>query len=189
LGGGSEKQMLDFFLSNGEFGCERRIGMIGWSKIALLSAGAAVGLCVAAKCGMSAEARQREAPVQYCARIANDDTLRTPPDSMMAAVQHLFGVGRDYPRQATYYRCADGNVMLCIVGANLPCGKANTSAALPAAAEWCRANPNADFIPMAVTGHDSIYRWRCVGGVATAGGKASTIDARGFFAEYWKALN
>ncbi|HEY6335957.1 MAG TPA: hypothetical protein VI113_08730 [Alphaproteobacteria bacterium] len=41
---------------------------------------------------------------------------------------------------------------------------------------------------MAVTGHDSIYRWRCVDGAATAGEKIGAVDERGFFADYWKAL-
>jgi len=162
--------------------------MIGWSKIALPLALATIGLCLSAEPGLSAGPLAGEAPAQYCNRIVNDDSLRTPPSSMMAAAQHLFHVAPDYPRRATYYRCADANVMLCIVGANLPCGKANTSASLPAAAAWCRANPNADFIPMTVTGHDSIYRWRCVDGAATAGQKVGAVDDRGFFVDYWKAL-
>jgi hypothetical protein len=78
--------------------------------------------------------------------------------------------------------------MVCVVGANLPCGKANTSTALPAAEEWCRTNANAEFIPMYVTGHDTIYSWRCIGSAATTTGQTAKLDSRGFFADYWRKL-
>jgi len=162
--------------------------MLGRSMTRLSFIAATIGFCFLARPGLAAGPLPEEAPVQYCARIVNDDTLRTPPASMMTDVRRLFDAAPDYPRQASYYRCADANVMLCVVGANLPCGKANTSAALPAATAWCRTNPDADFIPMYVTGHDTIFRWRCAGGVATPGEKARALDVRGFFVDTWKAL-
>ncbi|MGC2050146.1 MAG: hypothetical protein WA636_01490, partial [Methylovirgula sp.] len=72
-------------------------------------------------------------------------------------------------------------VLLCTIGANLPCGKANTSTELPGVNDWCRQNPNSDFIPMAVTGHDTIYEWHCAGTVAKPGKKIGAVGARGFF--------
>jgi hypothetical protein len=129
-----------------------------------------------------------ESPAQYCQRVVNDDALQTPPDSLMPVVRKLFAVGEGYPREATRYRCAEGNVMVCIVGANLPCGKADTRTDLPAATEWCQTNRDSDFIPMAVTGHDTMYNWRCANGIATISGKAGEIDDRGFFVDYWKKL-
>jgi hypothetical protein len=129
-----------------------------------------------------------DSPVQYCRRVVNDDALRHPPGSLIPAIRRLFGAKEGYERETSYYRCADGGVLLCNVGVNLPCGKANKSATIPAATAWCRHNPNSDFIPLAVTGHDTIYQWRCANGVAKRGKQIGEIDARGFFADHWRRL-
>ena len=129
-----------------------------------------------------------EAPAQYCRSMVNDDVLRQPPGALAPAIVRLFGLGSAYAPGSAYYRCAGGDVMVCIVGANLPCGKGNTSTTLPAAEDWCRANPNADYIPMHVTGHDTIYGWRCTGSTATTTGEPAKLDARGFFTDYWRKL-
>ena len=142
-----------------------------------------LGLLVA-----SAGASADEAPDQYCQRVGDDDALRQPPVVLAPAIQQLFGLTSAYPPDGAFYRCAGGEVMVCVVGANLPCGKANTSTQLPAADEWCRANPNAAFIPMYVTGHDTIYDWRCAGTTATATRQTAKLDGRGFFADYWRKL-
>jgi len=39
---------------------------------------------------------------------------------------------------------------------------------------------------MSVTGHDTIYRWRCAGPAAEVVGVAATVDSRGFIARLWK---
>jgi hypothetical protein len=78
--------------------------------------------------------------------------------------------------------------MLCNVGANIPCGKANTSTDLPGAKDWCRKNPDSDFIPMAATGHDTIYEWRCERGKAVIARKFHAVDDRGFVADAWMRL-
>jgi hypothetical protein len=126
-------------------------------------------------------------PHQYCAQMGNDDAPRAVPRSLAGPIRRLFGISGKYALETSYYRCAGGHVMLCTTGANLSCGKADTSTTLPAAGDWCRSNPNSD-IPMVVTGHDTAFVWRCVGTVATAGDKIGTIDARGFFSENWKEL-
>ena len=66
-------------------------------------------------------------------------------------------------------RCVGPQLMACWVGANLSCGKANVRRRLPGATAFCRDDPNAASIPMAATGHDTIYDWRCVNGRAVAG--------------------
>ena len=76
--------------------------------------------------------------------------------------------------------------MICTVGANLPCGKPNSDRSLAAAGRYCTRNPDASVIPMVVTGHDTIYRWRCSGSEALAGEPAEALDARGFIARLWK---
>jgi hypothetical protein len=136
----------------------------------------------------SVRAADTASPRAYCAKVINDDELRGVPPSLAGAIKKLFHVSGTYAAQTTRYRCADGKVMLCNEGANLPCGKANLGKSLPGATAWCKDNPNSDFIPMVATGHDTIYNWRCANGVATPGGPIGKVDSRGFFVEYWKPL-
>jgi hypothetical protein len=114
--------------------------------------------------------------------------LRPTPPSLAAAVKSLFNFGGNVALRATYYRCAGGDVEVCSVGANLPCDKADTRKDLPAATQWCATRANADFIPAYVTGHDTLYSWRCAGGKAEAAAPVGMLDARGFFTEYWKTV-
>jgi hypothetical protein len=137
---------------------------------------------------LAAEPAADRAPVEYCRSIGTDDTLRPPPPELAQALRRAFGVAGAYARETSFYRCDRGAVMLCTVGANLVCGKANTSTRLPAANVWCRENPNSDFIPLAVTGHDTIYEWICDGAKAVPKRKSSTVDERGFISENWKKL-
>ncbi len=136
----------------------------------------------------AARASAAPAPQAYCAKVGDDDELRGAPHSLAPVIKQLFHISGAYAAQTTRYRCAGGKVMLCNEGANLPCGKANLSKHLPGATAWCKDNPTAGFIPMAATGHDTIYDWRCVTGVATPGAPVRKVDARGFFADYWQPL-
>ncbi|MGO9134748.1 MAG: hypothetical protein ACLP8A_11985 [Methylovirgula sp.] len=133
-------------------------------------------------------ARADEDPRQYCARVGNDDETRTPPASLAAAIKQLFDVDAQEAAGAAYFRCAGGKVLLCYVGANLSCGKADQRRSMAAADQWCSKNPNSKFIPMVVTGHDTPYEWRCVGRKAKTFGKSEPLDAHGFFADHWKVL-
>ncbi len=130
----------------------------------------------------------QEEPRAFCARIGTDDTTRPIPPSLVDAARRLFGLrGRpDLIQRTTVFRCAEGRLLLCTTGANLPCGKANASRDLPGTRDWCRDNPNADMIPMFATGHDTIYRWRCRNGRPVAQGAPEAVDARGFVARLWK---
>jgi hypothetical protein len=138
--------------------------------------------------GVSAAAAPRESPRSYCARVGTDDTLRAPPPSLAPAIRRLFNIRGHYAPKAAYYRCADGAVKVCFVGANLPCSKANTRKNLPAVARWCETHPDTESIPLYVTGHDSLYSWHCVGSKAVTGAPHGPLDARGFFTEYWRAV-
>lgn len=129
-----------------------------------------------------------ETPRQHCRRVGNDDELRMIPAALAPVAGRLFGVARGYAAKMTYYRCADHDLLLCSVGANLPCGKANQDTQLRGADDWCRDNRNAAVIPMAVTGHDTIYEWKCVDGVAKPAREIGKVDGRGFFLEYWKKV-
>jgi hypothetical protein len=81
-----------------------------------------------------------------------------------------------------------GNVYAsCTVGANLPCSeKADTSRSPTAAmTAFCRDEPEADGIPMVVTGRATVYAWRCAGGAPTIERRIATLDARGYLANIW----
>lgn len=64
-------------------------------------------------------------------------------------------------RRTIVFRCIDGAVLLGTAGASLNCGKADTNRTLTAARRYCRENPDASSIPAYVTGHDTVYAWRC----------------------------
>jgi len=100
----------------------------------------------------------------------------------------LYDISAAQTQKMTVMRCMGGKPFVCFAGANLPCGKANIVATLPAAKEWCGKTPNADFIPTYISGHDSAYNWRCQGGKAVIVPPSAALDARGFFSRYWKPV-
>jgi hypothetical protein len=139
--------------------------------------------------GMAASA---DPPHELCPASRTDDTPRPIPDALVPASVRLFGLEampEEQVRRSTLYRCAEGRVLVCNLGANLPCGKANTSRDLPAANAWCAENAGSDFIPIYVTGHDTIYRWRCDGTKAATAGEPLQVDRRGFIARFWKPVD
>lgn len=129
-------------------------------------------------------------PARTCARIGTDDALRPLPPGLVAAARATFGL-RTAPagliERGTVWRCAEGRVLACFVGANLPCGKLDRREDLPPVTEWCRSHPGGP-VPASVSGHDTAWRWRCDGAVAMRDGEAWHQDARGFAAELWKPL-
>jgi hypothetical protein len=147
-----------------------------------------LGAALAPHPSIAAPARD-ESPRAYCSRVGDDDEPRSSPPSLASAIKRLFNLKGNNLPTAGYYRCAEGHVLVCWVGANIPCGKANTARELPAASQWCATHPDSDFIPMVVTGHDTVYSWRCVGHAAQAGAPIGKLDARGFFDENWKQVN
>jgi hypothetical protein len=124
----------------------------------------------------------------YCASAAAPRASIPVPRELEANVAQAFRVPVDLARQAAFVRCAGHRLLACWIGANLNCGKANLSRSLPGANAFCRDNPNADNIPMAATGHDTIYDWRCVGRRAVATKPVVAVDAQGYEARNWKEL-
>jgi hypothetical protein len=149
-------------------------------------------LAALAALGSPAEAAAPPPAGQICAPAATDDTLRPLPAALVPVAKRLFDLPKmpdAQVKRSTVVRCVDGKAMLCTTGANLPCGKANVSRSLPAGAAWCIQHPDSGAIPMSVTGHDTIYRWRCAGTSAEVVGVAATVDGRGFIARFWKAAD
>lgn len=131
-----------------------------------------------------------ETPAQFCAQAGTDDTLRPIPADLAPTINALFHTTMP-PALAvrmTVFRCAGGHVLVCGMGANLPCGKADTNRTSTGGDAWCRDHPDASFIPAFATGHATIFDWRCRGGAPAIIRQRYKVDPRGFVAEYWKAL-
>ena len=131
------------------------------------------------------------APAALCVRLGTSDRLRTIPAALVPAAMRIFRLGAmpaAEVERSTVFRCFDHRALLCNEGANLSCGKANTRRDLPAASAWCARHPGSSFIPMYVTGHDTIFRWRCAGAQAATGAPLLRVDARGFIASHWRRM-
>src|SRR5215472_19085800 len=69
-----------------------------------------------------------ESPTALCARVGTDDTTRPIPADLVSAANSAFktALPPQVAMDSTVFRCAEGHVLACTAGANLPCGKANT---------------------------------------------------------------
>lgn len=127
-------------------------------------------------------------PPNVCKPGVTDDTARPLPASLIPEARRLFQVDMpdDLIRKTTVYRCMNGHTLLCTTGANLSCGKANLTRDPAGTATWCRDHQNADNIPMFVTGHDTIYQWRCTNATPAIVATTQPVDQRGFLSRNWK---
>ena len=141
---------------------------------------------------LPASSTEIASPGAYCAKVGDDDKTRSLPLSLGPEARRLFELGEadsdKTVQEMTTWRCMSGRVWICNYGANLPCWKADVSRTSKGGDAFCADNPNSDMIPMAATGHGTIYEWRCRGRKAVVKGQPLSIDRRGFVAEMWKAL-
>ena len=135
-------------------------------------------------------------PFAYCERVGTDDrlsgaggvsteaSLKTLEPYLRAALQ--LPADSPLPARSVFWRCMQGKVYVCAVGANLPCGsKANRANRNPGAETYCRENPAATDVPAFATGHETIYSWRCAAGKAVRGAQIADLDRRGFRSDIW----
>ena len=140
-------------------------------------------------------------PFAYCAAVGTVDapdaryTGPKVPESVAKGVMKASGASADAPLEMfvdnSFWRCADGKVYACTVGANLPCtAKADTNRT-PTAEEvdFCKANPNSDVVPAVVTGRETVYEWRCKDGAPEIVRQVFKPDARGFISDFWYELS
>jgi Tol biopolymer transport system component len=97
----------------------------------------------------------------------------------------------DMFEKMTIWRCMNGQVYACNFGANLPCNsKANTDKTpSPVMEDYCKANPDSEFIPMSVTGHSTIYSWYCVKDTPELLDQIENVDAAGYLAQIWYSIS
>jgi hypothetical protein len=147
-----------------------------------------LGIVVAALLALgvgSGRAAAAERP--YCPDRAHAAPAKVPA-GLVPAVAAAFRIDAPAARDGSFVRCAGPTLMACYVGANLVCDKADTRRTLPGATAWCRDNPGATSIPMAATGHGTIYDWSCNGRRAVAGRTLVKVDGQGYIADNWKEL-
>src|SRR5580698_5364957 len=93
-----------------------------------------LGLSVAAALGaMPALPGSGESPRAYCRSVVNDATTKPIPPVLAAAARRALNVrlsNADMQRTGVY-RCMGGGVLVCVVGANLNCGKVDVRTRLP----------------------------------------------------------
>lgn len=139
-------------------------------------------------------------PFAYCAAVGTIDapdaryTGPPTPDAIARGLQTAFGVASTEPltpfQRGTSWRCMDGSVYACNVGANLPCQEKPESDPQPTDGmrTYCQENPGSTVIPMYVTGHGTIYDWSCDGTAPKRGKRVGELDARGFVSSIWHRI-
>jgi hypothetical protein len=151
----------------------------------------AVVLLTGAPAPSSAETVIHDAE-KYCSSIGNDDTIREIPHSLVNKVRKIIEwTDADDEQQllsSTAFRCTDGKVLVCNSGANLICDKPDTRVHRKEVDAFCKDNPNEDIVPRAVTGHATIYSWRCFQGKPIIT-HAQGLDARGFSESMWRTID
>ena len=164
--------------------------------------GLALATAILAACGATATpavtptATTYSDPFTYCTAVGTVDTPGgnytgpKAPESVAQGLQVALNAP-DTPlnvlENGMSWRCMDGSVYACFVGANLPCdAKANTDQT-PTQAEidYCIQNPNVDFIPAVVTGRETVYEWRCTDGAPEIVQQIYHPDAQGYISEIW----
>jgi hypothetical protein len=139
-------------------------------------------------------------PFAYCAQVRTIDapdaryTGEKVPPVIAEGIKKTSGAAADAPLEvftrSTSWRCMDGKVYACTVGANLPCSEKADLGRAPSAAlsEFCKTNADAAVIPAAVTGRATVYAWRCSAGVPEVVRQVFEADQRGFIANIWHEI-
>jgi Tol biopolymer transport system component len=141
-------------------------------------------------------------PYAYCAAVGQIDS----PDERYTGAAMTDGLFKDYLvaagldtstdypdtfKQMTIWRCMDSRVYACNFGANIPCNsKADTNQTpTQAMTDFCTQNPGRSEIPMSVTGHSTIYSWRCNQTTPEILDQIDSIDAAGYASSFWTLLS
>jgi hypothetical protein len=140
-------------------------------------------------------------PFAYCAAVgtidAPDSRYTGPkvPESVARGLMKSFGAPAAAPLQPflhnTFWRCMDGVVYACTVGANLPCQERADMSRKPTESmtNFCQNNPQAEVIPAVVTGRATVYEWACTDGRPEVMRQFTHPDAQGFLANVWYPIS
>ncbi len=92
-----------------------------------------------------------------------------------------------YYMQNSTWRCMDGKVYACTVGANLPCSERADMSKEPneGMLNYCGENPDDDLIPMYATGRATVYEWKCKEGSPEIVKQIAEADKAGYLKGIW----
>lgn len=121
---------------------------------------------------------------ELCRGKGTIDAVRPIPKSLVTFANILYG---EDSAAMTVYRCINGFVYVCQTGNGFSCDRPNTDPYNLEVERYCQSNPDNPFVPMAVSGHGTIYTWKCIGKHAAIG-SVEKLDERGFRADMWTAL-
>jgi hypothetical protein len=140
-------------------------------------------------------------PFAYCAALGTIDAPESRytgppvPEVVAQGLQKAFGAPADAPLESflhdTFWRCMDGRVYACTIGATLPCQeRADVSRRpTPGVANFCKDNPQAEVIPAYVTGRATVYEWKCTAGAPSIVRQVAQPDTQGFVSHVWYAIS
>jgi hypothetical protein len=164
--------------------------MKGWLLFACVWSLSGFCAAAAAFAGDPTAANTLADPVAYCSKAGTRDMPRPLPAALNAQAAAALGLAADAAVSAGYYwRCMDGAVYVCSVGANIPCRfKADRAKHNAGAEAFCREKHDAEFVPAYASGHRTIYEWRCEAGLAMRGDRVAKLDRRGYRIDFWQRL-
>jgi hypothetical protein len=139
-------------------------------------------------------------PFQYCAAVGTIDSYDSRytgskmPESLINGMISKGIVSADAPpefKNNAIWRCMDNHVWICIFGANIPCDKKADTSTSPSSEieDYCKSNPNNDFLPAYIIGRLTVYEWKCTSGNPEIGRQVLQVDSQGFPANYWYQLS
>ena len=148
----------------------------------------AVGILMAAS---PALAQTYSDPVPYCKAVGTIDKpdARYTGAKLPAWMAEKLNMKPDQAKMMEW-RCANGAVLACQYGANIPCDSKAVTSRKPTQAiiDYCRQNPDTQFVPMVVTGHETTVSWACHGPKPMVIHSAE-VDAQGYASAYWHKVS
>lgn len=156
-------------------------------------------------CYQASLLREEERPVRFRLMLRGHECFPQEGGPPHGLHRLLFSETRDFTEhelrrlapaletfeRGTSWRCMDGALYACNVGANLPCDEkpAADPAVSDAMRSFCAESPGSDVIPMYVTGHATIYDWSCDGKEPRRGRRIAELDPRGYVASIWHRIS
>jgi hypothetical protein len=136
-------------------------------------------------------------PFAYCAAVGtidapdSRDTGPKVPEVVVHGVQQAFGAPLGPVLHQTFWRCLDGQVYACTVGAHMSCQeRADVSRhPTPGMTDFCQNNPHAEVIPAVATGRATVYEWTCAKDRPAVVRPFTQPDVRGFLSHIWYAIS
>jgi hypothetical protein len=125
-------------------------------------------------------------PYEYCRAVGTIDH----PDNRYVGPKEPPGMRKYLEGDADYaevvWRCMDGSVYACYYSNQPICDKPNASEINRGVKEFCRENPNSDYIPTTYAGSNALINWACRNGKPHINGGDTRFDKRGYQTEFWK---